>query len=147
MERIYGEACTDPVGAMAETNEGSVAVTVKRCSRCRVDKPLTEFYISKTGRDAGRPRSQCKRCEKLRRLPKLRDEFKVNERLLQMPRGDISRLKGEHRCSFMLRISLRDPEFTFPIPGECRLEARQRWLTKRIAELEDYLAAIETRQT
>jgi hypothetical protein len=35
---------------------------MKRCPRCGVDKPLTDFYVRRSGTRAGRPSAYCKRC-------------------------------------------------------------------------------------
>lgn len=44
--------------------------TDKLCRACGERKPLNQFYVVKSGKDAGRPRSQCKQCisEASRRL-------------------------------------------------------------------------------
>jgi hypothetical protein len=34
----------------------------KRCPRCTETKPWSEFYLRKTGRDAGRPYAYCRPC-------------------------------------------------------------------------------------
>lgn len=35
---------------------------MKRCPKCETERPLTEFYVQKSGRRAGKPTSWCKVC-------------------------------------------------------------------------------------
>jgi Recombination endonuclease VII len=37
-------------------------VRVKKCYKCQMVKPLTEFWIRQRGKDAGRPKPECKDC-------------------------------------------------------------------------------------
>ncbi len=37
----------------------------KICTKCKIDKPLSQFYIRKTGKKAGKPRTLCKSCDSI----------------------------------------------------------------------------------
>lgn len=38
----------------------------RRCTRCKIVKPVSEFYIRKRGRDIGRPMQPCRPCARIR---------------------------------------------------------------------------------
>ena len=43
-------------------------ITTRQCTTCKLTKPLDQFYIRKSGRLTGKPRSTCIDCERQYRL-------------------------------------------------------------------------------